>query len=111
MEVAHRLGERGHRITKERDPTTGHLLENREFDHVDDENEFEREWYNRAEQYGLKNSNQIGFNSQTNNLLMAPPSFGRMQSQSQQPRNLAIDQSSSNNSHSRDHERRKYQDI
>lgn len=88
MEVAHRLGERGHRITKERNPSTGELMENREFDHIDDENEFEREWYNRAEQYGLKNFNGRSFSSQTNNILMPPPSY----EQFREPRNLAIEQ-------------------
>ncbi len=92
MEISHRLGERGHRITKERDPTTGRLLENREFDHIDDENAFEREWFNRAEQYGLKNSIGNSFSSQTNNLLMAPPSYDHYRSQYQEPRHLAIDQ-------------------
>ncbi|CAF3851469.1 unnamed protein product [Adineta steineri] len=92
MEIAHRLGERGHRIIKERNASTGQLLENREFEHIDDENEFEREWFNRAERYGLKNSNGNRFNSYTNNLLMTPPTNGRLRSQSQGPRHLAIEQ-------------------
>jgi len=107
MEIAHRLGERGHRITKERDPSSGQLLENREFEHIDDENQFEREWFNRAEQLGLKNLNGNGFNSHTNNLLMTPPSFGRLRSQSQDPRHLAIEQGQSNNNKSRHKQRRK----
>jgi hypothetical protein len=109
MEIAHRLGERGHRITKERDPASGQLLESREFEHIDDENQFEREWFNRAEQLGLKNLNGNGFNSRTNNLLMTPPSFGRLRSQSQDPRRLAIEQGQSdrNNINSRHKERRK----
>jgi hypothetical protein len=107
MEVAHRLGERGHRIIKERDPTSGHLLENRELEHIDDENQFEREWFSRAEQLGLKNLNGNGFNSHTNNLLMTPPSYGRLRSQSQDPKRLAIEQGQSNKSNSRQKERRK----
>jgi hypothetical protein len=102
MEVAHRIGERGHRITKERDPSTGQLLENREFDHIDDENQFEREWFNRAEKYGLKYPNGNGFNAQTNNLLMQPSSsYGRLRSQSQEPRHLAIEPTPPHSSHSR----------
>lgn len=107
MEVAHRLGERAHRITKERDPNTGHLLENREFEHIDDEHDFEREWMNRAERIGLKNGNGLGFSSQTNNLLMTPPAYGRLRSQSQGPRQLAIEQPSSSTTKSRHHERRR----
>jgi hypothetical protein len=108
MEVAHRLGERGHRITKERDPSTGQLLENRDFDHIDDEHAFEREWFNRAEKYGLKNTNGNGFDAHTNNLLMTPPaSYGRLRSQSQEPRHLAIEQPPPHSSHSRQNERRK----
>jgi hypothetical protein len=108
MEVAHRLGDRGHRITKERDPSTGQLLENREFQHIEDENEFEREWVNRAEQFGFKNSPGNRFESSTNNLLMTPPSsYGRLRSQSQEPRYAAIEQPPPNSSHSRHQERRK----
>jgi hypothetical protein len=108
MDVAHRLGARGHRITKERDPSSGRLLENREFDHIDDENEFEREWFNQADKYGLKNPNGRSFDAYTNNLLMAPPSsYGRLQSQSQEPRQLAIEQPPPHSSHSRHKERRK----
>ncbi len=109
MEIAHRLGERGHRITKERDPTSGQLIENREFEYIDDENQFEREWFSRAEQLGLKTLHGNGFNSLTNNLLMTPPSSssGRLRSQSQDPRRLAIEQGQSNNSKSRHKERRK----
>ncbi len=107
MEVSHRLGERGHRITKERDPSTGHLLENREFQHIEDENEFEREWFNRAEQFGLKNTNGHHFDSQTNNLLTTPPSsYGRLRSQSQEPRHIPIEHTPRNSSHSRYPERR-----
>ncbi|UJR21130.1 hypothetical protein I4U23_024230 [Adineta vaga] len=95
MEVAHRLGERGHRITKERDPSSGRILEHRDFEHIEDENEFEREWFNRAEQYGFKNSNRNGFNGYTDKLLMTPPSYGRLRSQSQEPRQLAIEHSRS----------------
>lgn len=107
MEVAHRLGERAHRITKERDPNTGHLLENREFEHIDDEREFEREWFGRAEKYGLKNDKGLGFRSQTNNLLMTPPTHGRLRSQSQGPRQLAIEHPSSNAYSSRQDDRRR----
>lgn len=92
MEIAHRLGQRGHRITKERDPNTGHLLENREFDHIDDENEFEREWFNRAEKFGLKNLHGNSFNSSDNRLLQSPQAFQRLRSQSLEPRRLAIEQ-------------------
>jgi hypothetical protein len=91
MEVSHRLGERGHRIRKERDPSSGRLLENREFDHINDEREFEREWFNRADKYGLKDYNGHSFDAHTNNLLMPPPSsFGSLRSQFQDPRHLAI---------------------
>jgi hypothetical protein len=108
MEIAHRLGERGHRITKERDPSSGQLLENREFEHIDDENQFEREWFSRAEELGLKNLNGNGFNSRTNNLLMTPSSAGRLRSQSHDPRRLAIEQGQPNtNNNSRHKERRK----
>lgn len=107
MEIAHRLGERGHRITKERDQSSGQLLENRDFEHIEDENQFEREWFSRAEQLGLKNLNGNGFNSRTNNLLPTPPSFGRLRSQSQEPRQLAIEQNQSRNDSSRQRERRK----
>jgi len=107
MEIAHRLGERRHRITKERDPSSGQLIENREFEHIDDENQFEREWFSRAEKLGLKNLNGNGFNSRTDNLLMTPSSFGRLRSQSQEPRHLAIEQGQSNYGNSRHHERRK----
>lgn len=109
MEVAHRIGERGHRITKERDPSTGHLLENRQFEHIENEQEFEREWFDRADKYGLKNLHRTGFDAQTNNILMAPPSSfeGRRRSQSQEPRHLAIEHGSSNNNHSRRQERRR----
>lgn len=106
MEVAHRLGQRGHRITKERDPTSGQLLENREFEYIEDENQFEREWYDRADKLGLKNFNGHGFNSQTNNLLRTPPAFGRLRSQSQEPRQLAIEHESSNNRNSRSRQHR-----
>jgi hypothetical protein len=97
MEIAHRLGERSHRITKERDPSSGQLLENREFEHIEDENQFEREWFSRAEQLGLKNLNGNGFNSRKNSLLMTPSSFERNRSQSHEPRRLAIEQRQSNN--------------
>jgi hypothetical protein len=107
MEVAHRLGERGHRITKERDPSTGRLLENREFDHIDDENAFEWEWFNRAEQYGLKTPYGRNFSADTNNLLMEPSSsYGRLQSPFQEPRHLAIEQPPPRSSDSRHKERR-----
>ncbi|CAF0821736.1 unnamed protein product [Adineta ricciae] len=95
MEVAHRLGERGHRITKERDPVSGRILEHRDFEHIDDENEFERQWFSRAEQYGFKNSNRNGFGGYTDNLLMTPPTHGRLRSQSQEPRQLAIEHTQS----------------
>lgn len=105
MEIAHRLGERGHRILKERDPSTGQLLENREFDHIENEHEFEREWFTRAEKYGLKNSNGNNFDAHTQNILMTPPSsYGRLRSQSQEPRHLPIEQAPSHSSH---RERRK----
>ncbi|CAF1070934.1 unnamed protein product [Rotaria sordida] len=107
MEIAHRLGERGHRILKERDPSTGQLLENREFDHIDDENKFEREWFNRADQLGLKNFNGHGFNSNPNNLLMSPSSFEQHRSQSQEPRHLPIEYERSNDNNSRYQQRRK----
>lgn len=108
MEVAHRLGDRGHRIIKERDPVSGQLVENREYEHIDDENEFEREWLGRAEKVGLKNLNGNGFGSETNNLLMTPPSYGRLRSQSQGPRHLAIEQAPANtSSSSRQKERRR----
>ncbi|CAF0926271.1 unnamed protein product [Rotaria sp. Silwood1] len=108
MEIAHRLGERGHKIIKERDPTSGRLLENREFEYIEDENQFEREWFNRADQLGLKNINGHGFNSSTNNLLMSPQSFERHRSQSQEPRHLAIEhgQSNNNNSHYQQHRKK-----
>jgi hypothetical protein len=101
MEIAHRLGERGHRIIKERDPTNGQLVENREFEHIDDENQFEREWFSRAEQLGLKNLHGNGFDSHRNSLLMTPPAFKSLRSQSQEPRRLAIEQGQSNNDKSR----------
>lgn len=107
MEIAHRLGERGHRITKERDPASGQLLENREFEHIDDENQFEREWFNRAEQLGLKNLHGNGFNTPRNSLLMTPPAFKSLRSQSQEPRHLAIEQGQSTNNNSRSKERRR----
>ena len=107
MEIAHRLGERAHRITKERDPNTGELLENRLLDQIENENDFEREWFGRAEQVGLKNLNGHGFNASTNNLLPAPPTHGRLRSQSQKPDRLAIEQSSANTGHSRQKEQRK----
>jgi hypothetical protein len=100
MEIAHRLGGRGHRIMKERDPSTGQLLENREFDHIENEHEFEREWFTRAEKYGLKNSHGNSFDAHTQNLLMTP----RLRSQSQEPRHLAIEQTPTYNSYG---ERRK----
>ena len=106
MEIAHRLGERGHRITKERDPSSGQLLENRDFEHIDDENQFEREWFSRAEQLGLKNLNGNGFNSDTNNLLRTPPSFARLRSQSHEPRHLAIEQTQEKSNGSRQRARR-----
>ena len=107
MEVAHRLGQRAHRITKERDPTSGHLLENRDFEHIDDENLFEREWYDRAEQLGLRNFNGHGFNSQANNLLMNPSSYGRLRSQSQNPRHLALEHGESDYRYPSQKQRRK----
>ena len=107
MQVAHRLGERAHRITKERDVNTGHLIENREFEHIDDEHEFEREWINRAEKVGLKSFNTGGFSSQTNNLLMTPPDYGRIRSQSQGPRQLAIEQPTTHQYGSRENDRRR----
>ncbi|CAF2142153.1 unnamed protein product [Rotaria magnacalcarata] len=106
MEIAHRLGQRGHRITKERDPSSGQLLENRDFEYIEDENQFEREWFDRAGQLGLKNFNGHGFNSQANNLLMTPPSFGRLRSQSQEPRHMAIEHEQSNNYNSRSKQHR-----
>ncbi len=106
MEVAHRLGERGHKIIKERDPTTGRLLENREFHHIQDEKEFEQEWFNRADKYGLKNTHGNSFDAHTNNVLMAPPLYEHHRALSQQPRQMAIEQSPSNNHHSRHKERR-----
>ncbi|UJR17024.1 hypothetical protein I4U23_003922 [Adineta vaga] len=75
MEVAHRLGERGHRIIKRRDPSTGNLLENREFDRIENEQEFQQEWSNRAEKYGLKTANGYNFDIHTNNLLQEPRRF------------------------------------
>jgi hypothetical protein len=99
MEVAHRLGERGHRITKERDPSTGQILEHRDLDHIDDENEFERQWFGRAEQYGFRNTERNGFASSANNILPPPPSPGRFRSQSQEPRRLAIEQAHPDNTH------------
>lgn len=92
MEVAHRLGDRGHRITKHRDPSTGRLLENREFHHIEDEKEFEREWFNRAEKYGLRNSGGNHFDAYTNNVLMSSPYDNNRHALSQEPRRLAIDQ-------------------
>jgi len=107
MEVSHRLGERGHKIVKERDRSTGKLLENREFHHIQDEKEFEQEWFNRAEKYGLKNTNGNSFDAHTNNLLVAPPLYQHRRALSQEPKQLALEQSSSNNRHSRHKERRK----
>ncbi len=107
MEIAHRLGERGHRIIKERDPSSGQLLENREFEHIDDENQFEREWFSRAEQLGLKNLRGNGFDSHRNSLLNTPPAFKALRSQSQEPRHLAIEQGQSNNENSRRGRRKK----
>ncbi|CAF0980866.1 unnamed protein product [Adineta ricciae] len=72
-EISHRLGQRGHKITKERDPKSGKLLENREVEHVDDENQFEREWLSRAEQTGLKTIRENGFNSHADKFLTRPP--------------------------------------
>jgi len=97
MEVVHRLGERGHRIVKERDPSTGHLLENREFDHIEDENAFEHEWFDRAGRYGLKNPNGNGFSGHANNFLQSPSSYNH----SQEPRQLAIESGSGNSGNSR----------
>lgn len=109
MEVTHRLGEKGHRIVKERDPNSGHLIENREFEHINDEHEFERDWMSRAERAGLKSFNGAGFSSQTNNLLMTPPAYGRIRSQSQGPRQLAIEQAPTTNyTASREKDRRRY---
>jgi hypothetical protein len=107
MEVAHRLGERAHRITKERDPSTGKLLENRQLDHIEDEKEFEREWFNRAERYGWKDTNGASFDAHTNNLLIAPPSYGHRRALSQEPRRLAIDQTPSSRRNSHQKERSK----
>jgi hypothetical protein len=107
IEVAHRLGERGHRIIKERDPTNGQISENREFEYIDDENMFEREWLARADQLGLNTLHGNGFASQTNNLLMTPPAYGRLRSQSQGPRHLAIEPSPAQSNSSRHRERRR----
>ncbi|CAF0771533.1 unnamed protein product [Adineta steineri] len=107
MEIAHRLGERGHRIIKERDPSTGKILENREFDHIDDENQFENEWVSRAEKLGVKNLGTTGFNASTNNILPKPSIFQRLRSKSQGPQQLAIEPASSDNTKSSRKERRK----
>jgi len=107
MEIAHRLGQRAHKITTERDASSGQLLENREFEHIDDEDQFEREWFNRAEQLGLKNPNGNSFNSGKNNLLKTPPSYEGLRSQSQGPRRLAIEEGQSIKNNSRNKERRK----
>ncbi|UJR28358.1 hypothetical protein I4U23_009600 [Adineta vaga] len=83
-EIAHRLGQRGHKIIKERDSTSGKLVENRELDHVDDEKQFEHEWLDRAQQLGVKNIEANGFNSHADKFLKTPPVVGQLSSQSQQ---------------------------
>ena len=107
MEIAHRLGERGHRIVKERDRTSGQLVENREFEHIDNENEFEREWFSRAERLGLKNPHGNRFDTQADNVLATPTSYGRLRSQSQDPRQYAIEDAPSHHSSSSRRERRR----
>ena len=107
MEIAHRIGERGHRLTKERDASSGQLLENREYEYVDDPNQFKNEWCSRAEQLGFKNRNGNGFNPRTNNVLPTSPSYGQVRSQSETPRHLAIEQKQSTKNNSRPKERRK----
>ena len=74
MEVAHRLGERLHRITKERDPSSGRMLENRELNHIENEDEFQREWHHRADRLGLKNLHGQSFSNATDRLLPSLPS-------------------------------------
>lgn len=66
MEIAHRLGERGHCITKERDSSSGQLLESRILDHIENEDEFEQEWFDQAEKVGLKNLHGDEFNTSGN---------------------------------------------
>ena len=102
MEVAHRLGNRGHRITKELDPNSGRFLENRLFEHIDNEQEFEREWFDRADKVGLKNLEGYGFDSSTNRILPAPPrALEHSRSHSQNPSRVAIEEIPSNHSQSR----------
>jgi hypothetical protein len=92
MEVAHRLGQQAHRVVKERDPYTGRLLENRELEYIDNENEFEREWNTRADRAGLRTVTNNGFYTDHRRLAVVPPWHGRPRSQSQGPRHLAIEQ-------------------
>lgn len=102
MEVAHRIGRRGHRIMKELDPNTGRFLENRTFEHIENEQDFEREWFDRAGKAGMKNLEGYGFDSSTNRLL--PPAtraLERSRSQSQQPQRLPIQEIPSTDSQTR----------
>ena len=107
MEVAHRLGERGHRVTRERDPSSGKLIENREFEYIDDENQFEREWLSRAEELGLKTIQTNEFHSARKNFSINSSAFPNLRSQSQGPRRLPIEQRQSINEHSRQKDRRR----
>lgn len=107
MEVAHRLGERGHRLIRERDPSTGQLIENREFEYIDDENQFEREWLSRAEGLGLRTVQTNGFHSARKNIPINSSAFPNLRSQSQGARRLPIEQRQSINEHSRQKDRRR----
>ncbi|CAF0942277.1 unnamed protein product [Didymodactylos carnosus] len=63
MEISHRIGERGHRVLRERDPSTGQLIENKEFEHIDPNNEslFQDEWNKKTQNIG--NLNNALFNA------------------------------------------------
>lgn len=107
IEVAHRLGERGHRVTREVDPSSGQLVENRELEYIDDENQFEREWLSRAEKLGLKTLQTNGFHSPKTNLSMIASTTKNPRAQSHEPRHLLIEQRQSTNEHSQQRRRRR----
>ena len=107
MEVAHRLGERGHRVTREIDPTSGQLIENRELEYIDDENQFEHEWLSRAEKLGLKTLQTNGYHPSKSNLSIIESTAKNARSQSHEPRRLPIEQRQSTNEHSRPRGRRR----
>ncbi|CAF0882391.1 unnamed protein product [Didymodactylos carnosus] len=91
MEIAHRLGERGHRILRERDPSTGQLIENKEFEHIDpnDELAFQDEWNQKSRNYG--NLNNALYDTRTNYVPIGS-SQNRSKSMDRGSSQLAIDQ-------------------